>query len=127
MKKIIPALLLIGAFGLCGCGPGYDFSPWVGAQQNWTTMPGTYGHMVDHVMLFPRGSYPDRPYNILGSATGGSEHDIAKAVKGQGGDAAIIYSETTTRNGSVAIAGPGMIFEQPLRKTVVTAQIIKYR
>jgi hypothetical protein len=124
MKKLIPALLLIG---LCGCGPGYDFSPWVGAQQNWTTMPGTYGKMVDHVLLYPQGTYPERSYIILGSAKGGSEHDIAKAVHQQGGDAAIIYSETTTRNGSVAIATPGMIFNEPLRKTVVTAQVIKFK
>ncbi|HZM01528.1 MAG TPA: hypothetical protein VFC44_00770 [Candidatus Saccharimonadales bacterium] len=124
MKKLIPALLLIG---LCGCGPGYDYSPYVGAQQNWTTNPGSYVRMVDHVKIYPQGEYPERPYLILGSVRGGNEHDIAKAVRDQGGDAAMIFSDQTVRSGSVQIAGPGIIFNQPLRRTIVTAQVVKYR
>ena len=124
MKKLIPLLLLVG---LCGCGPGYDYEPYVGAQQNWQTKPGSYVRTVDHVMIYSEGEYPERPYLILGSVKGGSEHDIAKAVRDQGGDAAMIFSDRTVRSGSVAIAGPGIIFNQPLRRTIVTGQVIKYK
>ena len=56
MKRMIPALLL-GV--LCGCGPGYEFSPYYGVQQNWSTSPGGYTKLVNGATLFPAGPIPE--------------------------------------------------------------------
>jgi hypothetical protein len=124
MKKMIPALLLLV---LCGCGPGYDFSPYYGQQQNWQTSPGGYTKVVDGVTLYPRGQFPARPYMIIGSVKTDNEHNVAKAVKDQHADAALIYDNQTYRTGTVAVAGPGVVWGIPLTGSRVNAQLIKYR
>ncbi len=115
------------AAALCGCAPGYTFSPYVGAQQNWSTGGGGYVKLVDNVAIFPAGHFPPNPYIILGGISTDSEENLAKAVKEQHADAAIISTEQSYRNGTVAVAAPGVVFAQPLRHTVITANLIKYK
>jgi hypothetical protein len=122
---MIPALLLVVA--VCGCGPGYEFSPYYGAQQNWQTQPGGYTKLVDGVTLYPPGQFPARPYVIIGSVKTDNQDNVAKAVKKQQADAALIYSDRTWRTGSVAVAGPGMVWNVPLRGSEMLAQLIKYK
>jgi hypothetical protein len=124
MKKMIPALLLMV---VCGCGPGYNFSPYVGEQQNWTTQPGGYVKVVDNATIYPRGVFPNRPYIIIGSVTTDNEHNVAKAVHDQHADAALIYTDRTYRTGTVAVAGPGVIWNVPLTGSQVNAQLIRFR
>ena len=124
MKRMIPTLLL---FAVCGCGPGYEFSPYYGQQQNWTTQPGGYVKVVDKATLYPPGSFPNRPYMIVGSVTTDNEHNVAKAVREQQADAALIYSDRTYRTGTVAVAGPGMVWNVPLTGSQMRAQLIKYK
>jgi hypothetical protein len=123
IKMVIPGLLMLG---LCGCGPGYTFSPYVGQQQNWTTGPGGYVKIVDKAALYAPGQYPIRHYAILGAVTTDNENNLAKAVREQHADAALISNESTVRNGSVAIAAGGVIWDEPLRKSVVTANLIRF-
>lgn len=129
MKTIyLKAILSVAAAAaLCGCGPSYTFSPYVGAQQNWTTGPGGYVKMVKGATIYGPGEYPNRPYIIIGSVQTDSEDNVAKAVHEQHADAALISNERTVRNGSVAVVGGGMFWSEPLRKTVVTANLIKFR
>jgi hypothetical protein len=123
MRKMIPMLLL---FVLCGCGAGYNFSPYVGQQQNWQTQPGGSVKVVDKVTLYPSGQLPSRPYTIIGSVTTDSEHNVAKAVHDQHADAALISVDRTYRTGTVGVEGPGVVFGIPLTGREVKAQIIKY-
>lgn len=113
--------------GLCGCGPGYDFSPYYGEQQNWQTSAGGYTKIVDGATLYPRGQFPARPYVILGSVTTDSEENIAKAVKEKHADAALIYMDERYRTGSVAFATPGAVWNVPLHGSKVNAQLIRYK
>jgi hypothetical protein len=124
MKKTLPVLLLLA---LCGCGPGYTFSPYVGQQQNWTTTPAAFTKVVDGVTIYPQGQFPNSPYYIVGGVTTDNEDNLAKAVKEQHADAAIISTSGEYRNGSVAIAAGGVIWAEPLRKSVITANLIKFR
>ncbi len=124
LKMIVPGLLMLG---LCGCGAGYTFSPYVGEQQNWTIGAGGYVKLVDKASLYSPGQYPTRPYVILGAVTTDSEDNLAKAVREQHADAALISNESTVRNGSVAVATGGVFWSEPLRKTVVTANLIRFR
>jgi hypothetical protein len=124
LKAIISGLLLAG---LCGCGAGYTFSPYVGEQQNWTTGPGGYVKLVDKASLYSPGQYPTRPYNIIGAVSTDSEENLAKAVREQHADAALISNESTVHNGNVVIAGGGVLWNEPLRKTVITANLIRFR
>jgi hypothetical protein len=124
MKTTIPILFLLV---LCGCGPGYTYSPYIGQQQNWVTTPSAYTKLVDGVTLYPPGQYPNRPYIILGGITTDNEDNLAKAVREQHADAAIISSSRVYNNGSVAVAGPGVVWAEPLRHSVVTANLIKFR
>jgi len=123
MKTTIPVLFLLV---LCGCGPGYTFTPYVGQQQNWQLMPAAYTKVVDGVTLYPPGQYPNRPYSIVGGISTDSEENVAKAVREQHADAAILSSSAEYRNGSVAVAGPGVVWAVPLRHTVVTGNLIKF-
>jgi len=123
IKRMLPALLLIV---VCGCGPGYNFSPFIGQQQNWTTQPGGYVKVVDKVTLYPSGQFPSRPYTIIGSVTTDNEHNVAKAVHDQQADAALISIDRTYRTGTVGIAGPGVVWGIPLTGRQVNAQLIKY-
>ncbi|HEX3624817.1 MAG TPA: hypothetical protein VH280_05250, partial [Verrucomicrobiae bacterium] len=92
LKLILPGLAVLA---LCGCGPGYTFSPYVGDQQNWTTGAGGYVKMVDKASLYAPGQYPTRPYMIIGAVTTDSEGNVAKAVREQHADAALISNEST--------------------------------
>lgn len=123
-KSILPVL---GLGLLCGCGPSYTFSPYVGEQQNWSTGPGGYVKNVNNATLYAPGEYPNRPYIIIGAVTTDSEGNLAKAVHEQHADAALISNERTVRNGSVAVAAGGVIWGEPLRKTEITANLIKFR
>ena len=121
---VVPSLLLIA---LCGCGAGYTYSPWVGDQQNWTTGSGGYVKVIDKASLYSPGQYPSRPYMILGAVTTDSEENLAKAVREQHADAALISKESTVRNGTVVVAAGGVVWGEPLRKTVVTANLIRFK
>jgi hypothetical protein len=124
IKMIVPGLLMLG---LCGCGPGYTFSPFVGQQQNWTVGTGGYVKMVDKAQLYAPGQYPTQHYIILGAVTTDNEQNLAKAVHEQHADAALISNESTVRNGTVAVAGGGVFWSEPLRKSVVTANLIRFQ
>lgn len=127
VKTILRLLPVSLALCLCGCGAGYTFSPWTGPQGNWTTGPGGYVKLVDNVPLFAPGQYPPKPYIILGAVSTDSEGNLAKAVRQQHADAALISGETSYRTGSVAWAAPGVYGVTPLRHTEITANLIKYR
>jgi hypothetical protein len=124
MKRMMTTLLLLG---LCGCGPAYNFSPYIGQQQNWTIQPGGYVKVVDNATLYPPGQFPNRPYVIIGSVATDNEHNVAKAVHEQHADAALIYVDRTYRTGTVAVAGPGMVWNVPLRGSEMSAQLIKFK
>jgi hypothetical protein len=145
VKTILRILPVCLALGLCGCGAGYSFSPYVGPQQNWTTGPGGYVRTVDHASIYSPGQYPPQPYIVLGAVSTDSEQNLAKAVREQHADAAIISTEQTSRTGSVSIAvptaapvplgggrwgviaGPGVVYNQPLTSTKITANLIKFK
>lgn len=127
MKTILRFLPLSLVLGLCGCGPGYEFSPYVGQQQNWTVGTGGYIRIVDNVSLYSPGQYPPRPYILLGAVSADSEENLAKAVRQQHADAALISSSSVYRTGSVAVAAPGVFVAEPLHRTVITANLIKYK
>ena len=74
MKKIIPALLL---FLLCGCSTGYNYSPYVGQQENWSTQPGGFVKVVDGATLYAPGQLPNRPYVVIGDVTAHSEDGVS--------------------------------------------------
>jgi hypothetical protein len=124
MKKMMPVLLLCV---LCGCGTPYTFSPYIGEQQNWQTEPGSYVKVVDKATLYLTGHFPNRPYIIIGSVATDNEENVAKAIHDQQADAALIYTDRTYRTGSVAVAGPGMIWNVPLTGRQVNAQLIKFK
>jgi hypothetical protein len=127
VKTIIRLLPLSLLLALCGCGPGYEFSPYVGQQQNWTMGAASYVRMVDKVPIYSPGQYPPRPYFVLGAVSTDNEGNLAKAVREQHADAALISTESVYRSGSVAVAAPGVFVAQPLHHTVITANLIKYR
>lgn len=126
MKKTLLFSALMTVL-VCGCGPGYDFSPYYGQQQNWQTSPGGYTKVVDGVTIYPRGQFPNRPYMIIGSVSTDNEHNVAKAVKDKQADAALIFDDRTYRTGTVAVAGPGVVWGIPLTGSHVAAQLIKYQ
>jgi hypothetical protein len=127
MKTMLRLLPLSLALCLCGCGPGYNFSPFMGAQQNWTMGPGGYVRVVDRVPLFAPGQFPSRPYIILGAVSTDNEHNLAKAAREQQADAVLLASESSYRSGSIAWAAPGVYGVTPIRHTVITANLIRYR
>jgi hypothetical protein len=125
--KTIFKLLPIGlAVGLCACAPAYTFSPWVGAQQNWSTGQGGYVKMVDNVPIYAPGQYPPRPYVILGAVHTDSEENLAKAAREHHADAALLSTERTVQTGSVVWAAPGVVAAQPITSTAITANLIAY-
>jgi hypothetical protein len=124
---ILPTLLLFTVCILCGCGPGYNFSPYYGAQQNWETSPGGYVNVVDGATLYSPHQFPNRPYVILGSVETDNEHNLAKAVKEQHADAALIFENEHYRTGTVAVASPGVIWNVPLTGSKMRAQLIRYK
>jgi hypothetical protein len=127
VKMILRLLPLSLALCFCGCSPGYTFSPWTGPQGNWTTGPGGYVKIVDNVAMFTPGQFPPKPYILLGAVSTDSEDNLAKAVRQQHADAAMISSESSVRTGSVAWAAPGVYGVTPIRHTTITANLIKYR
>jgi len=127
VKTNICLLSLSLALCLCGCGPGYTYSPYAGPQQNWTTGPGGYIRLVDHVPLFSPGQFPSRPYVVLGAVTTDSEDNLAKAAREQNADAILLSSESVVRTGSVAWGAPGVYGVTPLTSRRITANLIKYR
>ncbi len=124
LKLVLPALALAA---LCGCGTPYSFSPYMGEQKNWMTSPGGYVRIVDKATIYSAGQYPSRPYVIVGAVTTGNEENLAKAVREQHADAALIYNQYSVRNGAVAVAGAGVYWSEPLRQTVITANLIRFR
>ena len=127
VKTILRLLPVALALCLCGCGAGYTFSPWTGPQGNWTTGPGGYVKMVGNVPLFAQGQFPPKPYILLGAVSTDNEDNLAKAVREQHADAAMISRESSYQTGSVAWAAPGVYGVTPLHHTVITANLIKYR
>ena len=127
MKTILRLLPLSLALWVCGCGPGYSFSPYVGQQQNWSTGPGGYVRMVDHVPLFPPGQFPSRPYLVLGAVTTDDEGNLADAAHDQHADAILLVNESSYRSGSIVWAAPGVYGVTPIRHTTITANLIKYK
>jgi hypothetical protein len=125
MKRMFSALLL--ATVLCGCGTGYVYSPYIGQQQNWPTQVGGYVKVIDKVTVYPEGQFPNRPYTVIGSITTGNDDKIAKAVRDQQADAAIIINYKRYRTGTLGIAGPGSFWDVPLTATHIAAQLIKFR
>jgi hypothetical protein len=121
---MLPILLLLG---LCGCGPGYDFSPYIGQQENWQTQSGGYVKVVNNATIYPPGQFPNRPYIIIGSVSTDSQDNVAKAVHDQHADAALLYQDTKYRTGTVAVAGPGVFWNVPLTGSHVSAQLIRFR
>src|SRR5580698_6329547 len=115
MKTILRLLPVSLALCLCACGAGYTFSPWTGPQSNWTTGPGGYVKIVDNVPLFTPGQFPPKPYVLVGAVSTDSEDNLAKAVREQRADAAMISSEASVRTGSVAWAAPGVYGVTPIR------------
>ena len=83
--------------------------------------------MVDKASLYAPGQYPTRPYMIIGAVTTDSEQNVAKAVREQHADAALISNEQTVHNGNVAVVTGGVMWSEPLRKTVITANLIRFR
>jgi len=124
MKRMIPTLLLLA---LCGCGPGYEFTPYIGQQSNWQTEPGSYVKVVNKATLYPPGHFPNRPYIIIGSVSTDNQENVAKAVHDEQADAALIFTDETYRTGTVAVAGPGAIWNVPLTGRRVNAQLIKFK
>ncbi|MGP8198863.1 MAG: hypothetical protein ACLQU4_05105 [Limisphaerales bacterium] len=136
MKKIIPALLL---FALCGCSTGYNYSPYVGQQENWSTQPGGFVKVVDGATLYAPGQLPNRPYMVIGDVTTHSEDGVAKAVHEQHADAALIYYSRTYQDGSLTLGGAGggygrngggggaFSWTTPLTHTDVNARLIKFK
>jgi len=127
VKTILYLLPVSLALCLCGCSPGYTFNPWTGPQSNWTTGPGGYVKIVDNVPFFTPGQFPPKPYLLVGAVNTDSEDNLAKAVREQHADAAMITSETSVRTGSIAWAAPGVYGVTPIRHTTITASLIKYR
>jgi hypothetical protein len=127
MKTILRLLPFSLVLGLCGCGPGYQFSPFVGQQSNWTTGASGYVRMVDSVPFYAPGQYPPHPYVLLGAVSTDSEDNLAKAVRQQHADAALICTESVHRTGSVAWGAPGVYGVTPLTSKVITANLIKYK
>jgi hypothetical protein len=127
MKTILRLLPVSLALFLCGCGPGYTFTPWTGPQNSWSTGPAGFIRTVDNVPFFSAQQYPPRPYYLLGAVTTDDEKNVAKAVRDQHADAAIISAEVVRRTGSVAWAAPGVYGVTPLTSKTITANIIKYR
>jgi hypothetical protein len=79
------------------------------------------------VPVFSPGQMPPKPYLVLGAVSTDSEGNLAKAVREQHADAALLVSESTVRTGSVAWAAPGVYGVTPLTSTKITANLIKYR
>lgn len=121
---MLPALLLVV---LCGCGPGYQFSPYAGVQQNWQTGAGGYVKQVKGADLYMPGQFPVRPYVILGSVSTDSYEGVARAVHEHHADAALVYTDSTVRTGTVDVAGPGVIWGVPLTSHTVNAQLITFK
>ncbi len=126
MKTKLSLGLVVLASFLCGCGPPYTFSPFVGTQQNWTVGTGGYVRVVNKATIYPAGTYPERRYVIIGAVTTDNEDNLAKAVLDQKADAALISTQSVTHSGSVAVAGPGFVWAEPLRHSVVTANLIRF-
>ena len=127
MKTILRLLPVSLALGLCSCGASYTFAPWTGPQSDWSTGPGGYVRLVDHVPLFAPGQFPSRAYYVLGGVTTDNEDNLAKAARDQHADAILLSSETSYRTGSIAWAAPGVYGVTPIRHTTITANLIKYK
>jgi hypothetical protein len=52
---------------------------------------------------------------------------LAKAVRAQHADAALISTYRTYRTGTVAVASPGVLWGIPLTHTDIGAELIKFK
>jgi hypothetical protein len=127
MKTMIRLLPVSLALFLFGCGPGYTFTPWTGAQDNWSTGPGGYVRMVDNVPVFSPGQFPPRPYVLLCAVVTDSEHRLARAARDQHADAVLLSRESVHRSGSIAWGAPGVYGVSPITSTTITANLIRYK
>jgi hypothetical protein len=98
MAKSLFCYLSIAAL-LSGCAIA-DFTPYSGQQQNWPTQPGSFV-ATQYVVPAYIGSYPNRPYNVIGylDATTapirrrGVVGFAARRAKELGADAIIVLEE----------------------------------
>ena len=74
-----------------------------------------------------RANFRTGPILIIGSVTTDSEGNLAKAVRAQHADAALMSIDQTYRTGTVAVASPGVLWGIPLTHTDISAQLIKFR
>ncbi|MGZ4964934.1 MAG: hypothetical protein ACXWDN_05640 [Limisphaerales bacterium] len=129
MKSIaFRALLVVAvAAAVVGCGTPYSFSPYVGQQKNWTTSPGGYVRDVQGVPFYAPGQYPNKPYVIVGAVSTDSEENMARAAHEQHADAVLISHDQVYPTGSVAMAGAGVIWSEPLTGRSITANLIRFK
>ncbi len=129
MKLIVARALLVVAVaaGVIGCGTPYTYSPYVGQQKNWTTSPGGYVRNVQGVPFYAPGQYPNRPYMILGAVSTDSEDNMARAAHEQHADAVLVSHDQIYPTGSVAMAGAGVVWSEPLTGRAITANLIRFQ
>jgi hypothetical protein len=120
-------LIAAAAIALVGCGTPYTYSPYVGQQKNWTTSPGSYVRNVRDVPFYAPGQYPNRPYVILGAVTTDSEDNLVRAAHEQHADAVLISHDQVYPTGSIAMAGAGVIWSEPMTGRNITANLIRFQ
>jgi len=121
------SLMAVTASVIVGCGTPYTYSPYVGQQKNWTTSPGGYVRSVQGVPFYGPGQYPTKPYTILGAVSTDSEDNMVRAAREQHADAVLISHDQVYPTGSVAMAGAGVIWSEPLTGRTITANLIRFQ
>ena len=112
---------------IVGCGTPYTYSPYVGEQKNWTTSPGGYVRYVENIPFYAAGQYPNRHYVILGAVTTDIEDNLVRAAREQHADAVLISHDEAYRNGTIAMAGAGVVWAEPMMRRVITANLVKFQ
>ena len=123
-KNLFTAVVALALCTACSSNPKYDFTAYVGPQQNWTTSAGGYVKSIKGIPIYTQ--YPAQPYILVGAVVVDSEKEVAKAAKYYHADAALIYRHTTTPNGSVVVTGP-LWMNFPITDTRITAQLLRFK